>query len=57
MEIMVVIPHQVTDPRVATIKTPRQSGTAVLAVEERRGVEMSNLSSPLAQTPAFRISE
>jgi hypothetical protein len=57
MEIMVVIPHQVTDPRVATIKTPKQAGTAVLVVEERQVVEMSNPSSPLAETPAFRISE
>jgi hypothetical protein len=57
MEIIVVIPRQVTDPQVAIIKMPRQSGTAAVAVEERRGMEMSNQLPPIVQTPAFRISE
>jgi hypothetical protein len=37
---MAVIPRQVTDPLVATIKTPSQAGAAV--VVERRGMEMSS---------------
>lgn len=39
MEIMVVVPHQVSDPLVATIKTLRQAGAVVV---ERWGMEMSS---------------
>jgi hypothetical protein len=56
---MAVIPHHLTDPQVAIIKTLREAGVVVVVVVvvQMQVVEMNSQLSSIPRTPTFRISE